>query len=472
MLENLLDLVFIAGMIAAYYFYIHAPKKKLKQKHMSDVPVLEENTHMRDLDFYGINKMDSDREKFMQEIRNKKTRMENGEEISVDAAQAFALIRNSKYNDLIVSEDGKINMKKIMSEEELEEIRNRIENFQKNKDEERVEFKVPGYVQRVEKLNNGGVRWVFTQEHAQWCGIESVCYDRFDRATPDPDRPIEDGKGKGKKQNQDSNSFLLESVNELKKEQRKTNQYIADNIMLDALKNNENLNADDAAILEKEIGIPDFENILEQESKIIEEKSSVIEPVIANQEESFEIESELEKIKNFKMKNKIVEPVSEDEEVCIPDFENILEQESKIIEEKNLAAEQIITNEENKISEKKEAPIEEIKNEEPKIQKVENNIIKPVILDQKKDSEIKNKNEDNNFKDIDYVSNELLRAYADKYPLFFQSVLQKLFSKDSANFLFLDFEKRNIYVEKNYFARTVKSFFDYNGRLKFDQDFN
>ena len=71
MLENLLDLVFIAGMIAAYYFYIHAPRKKTKLKHMSDVPVLEENTQMRDLDFYGINKMDSDREKFMQEIRNK-----------------------------------------------------------------------------------------------------------------------------------------------------------------------------------------------------------------------------------------------------------------------------------------------------------------------------------------------------------------------------------------------------------------
>jgi|GEM_PF-1929223 len=422
MLENLIDLIFIGGMIAAYYFYIHAPKKKLKQKHMSDAPVLEENTQMRDLDFYGVNKMDSDKEKFMQQVREKKTRMENGEEISVDAAQAFALIRNSKYNDLIVSEDGKINMKKIMSEEELEEIRNRIEKFQKNKDEERIEFKVPGYVQRVEKLNNGGVRWVFTKAHAEWCGIESVCYDRFDRATPDPDKVVEDGKGKGKKQNQDSNSFLLESVNELKKEQRKTNQYIADNIMLDALKNNENLNADDAAILEQEIGIPDFENILEKESKIIEEKSSVMEPEIIDEENSFEIENEIEKVKNLQMKNSISKPVSQDEEINIPDFENILEKESKIIEEKNLAAEQIIT--------KEEAPVEEIKNEEPKIQKVENNIIKPVILDQKKDSKIKDKNEDNNFKDIDYVSNELLRAYADKYPLFFQAVLQKLFSRN------------------------------------------
>ena len=349
MLENLLDLVFVGGMVAAFYFYIHLPRKKRKQRHSKNEIELEENTKMKDLDFYGVNKMDEDREKFMQEVRNKKTKMENGEEISVDAAQAFALIRNSKYNDLIVSENGKINMKKILSDEELEIMKNKIQNFKVDPSVKKVEFKVPGYVQKVEDIKDGGVRWVFTKEHAEWCGIESVCYDKFDRATPDPDKVAEDEKSKSKKVNEDKNDFLLDSVNELKKEQRKTNQHLAENKMKESLKNFENLNLDDAQILEQEITIPNFEQLLEQEVKNVEEKRY--------------------------------------------------------------------------------------------------------------------------FEDISYFSPEMIKIFADKNPLFFKSVLEKLFSKNATNFLFLDFEKRNIYIEKNYFAKTVKTFFDYNGKIKFDQDF-
>lgn len=171
MLQNILDLVFVGGMVAAFYFYIHLPRKKRKQKHSVNKIDLSENNKMKDLDFYGVNKMDADKEKFMQEVRNKKTKMENGEEISVDAAQAFALIRNSKYNDLIVSENGKINMKKILTDEELEIMKNKIQNFKVDPNAKRVEFKVPGYVQKVEDIKDGGVRWVFTKEHAEWCGI-------------------------------------------------------------------------------------------------------------------------------------------------------------------------------------------------------------------------------------------------------------------------------------------------------------
>jgi uncharacterized small protein (DUF1192 family) len=243
MLENVLDLVFVGGMVAAFYFYILLPGKKRKQRHSKNEIELEENTKMKDLDFYGVNKMDADKEKFMQEVRNKKTRMENGEEISVDAAQAFALIRNSKYNDLIVSENGKINMKKILTDEELEIMKNKIQNFQVDPNVKRVEFQVPGYIQEVKnKLNI----------------VENE----------------------------------IEKVEKPKAEKSDSNPVEKD----------------------EEILIPNFEQILNQEVK---NKLNIVE-------------NEIEKVEKPKAEKSDSNPVEKDEEILIPNFEQILNQEVEL----------------------------------------------------------------------------------------------------------------------------------------------
>ena len=133
--------------------------------------------------------------------------------------------------------------------------------------------------------------------------------------------------------------------------------------------------------------------------------------------------------------------------------------ESEIIEEKKST-----TQKKSKIEKVETAVIEtpdfdEILKQESKIIEAENNTVESVFADEKKDFETQKVD----FENMSYVSSQLLKNFVDKHPLFFQSVLQKLFSKDGANFLFLDFENRNIYIEKNYFAKTVKSFFNYDG---------
>jgi len=377
MLQNILDLVFVGGMVAAFYFYIHAPRKKRKQKHSVNKIDLSENNKMKDLDFYGVNKMDADKEKFMQEVRNKKTKMENGEEISVDAAQAFALIRNSKYNDLIVSENGKINMKKILTDKELEIMKNKIQNFKVDPNAKRVEFKVPGYVQKVENINADDAQ-ILEQE---------ITIPNFDQLLEQEVKNVEE-KNKSKL-NIDENeiNFETEKVEEVKVEKSDLNPVEKDD----------------------EISIPNFEQILNQEA---ENKLNIVE-----NKNNFEVENEIEKVEKIKAEKSVLNPVEKDEEISIPNFEQILNQEA-----------------ENKLN----------------IVENQNTI---------------------DFENINYFSAEMFRPYADRNPYFFQAILKKLFSKNAANFLFLDFEKRNIYIEKNYFAKTVKTFFDYNGKIKFDQDF-
>ena len=82
----------------------------------------------------------------------------------------------------------------------MEAIANKIINY--DKDGKKInEFVAPGYVQRIEDLKCGGVRWVFTQAHAEHCGIASTCYDKNNRTMPDPDAPKDkDSKPKNKKE--------------------------------------------------------------------------------------------------------------------------------------------------------------------------------------------------------------------------------------------------------------------------------
>ena len=159
-------------------------------------------------DFYGIDLMDRDPDKFLKNVRLKKEKMQKGEDVAVDAMQAFFLIRNFRHSGLIAGENGTINMKIIdgdyeINEEEREKLAKKIMNFQpadRTEDDILPERKPPPYVNRVEYLKDGGVRWVYEKWHADECGLKTLCFDKFGRTMPDPDIIKDDGKNKSKGQ--------------------------------------------------------------------------------------------------------------------------------------------------------------------------------------------------------------------------------------------------------------------------------
>ncbi|MDD2358317.1 MAG: hypothetical protein PHX13_10445 [Thiovulaceae bacterium] len=242
---------------------------------------------MKELDFYGVNKMKEDPAAFKKAVEEKK-KMESGEEIAVDAMQAFYLICNSKHHDLIVSEDGKINFKKIQTDTEIEEMKNKIMSFEREGRDPQLSFKVPGYVERVEDLECGGVKWVFTKEHAEWCKFESTCYDKYSRSMPDPDKvEVED-----KRSSRSSNGTLekeLKKYNENRAEER-YKEDLAKNAPTQTKKSKRTKTADervkgDADILEEQYPIPAFlqtEQCVQEEPIIEEEK---VEDIEVNNEE-------------------------------------------------------------------------------------------------------------------------------------------------------------------------------------------
>lgn len=160
-------------------------------------------------DFYGTDLMRNDPEKFLRKVEQKKQQLAKGESIGVNAAEAFYLIRNSRHKDLIVGEDGTVNMKYlensdlVVSGENIEKLKNKIMNFQPSGRDPNEEIKVvqiPGYVKEVQQIKDGCTRWVFEEWHAKECGIKTLCWDRFGRAMLDPDEVKEKPKSKsGKK---------------------------------------------------------------------------------------------------------------------------------------------------------------------------------------------------------------------------------------------------------------------------------
>lgn len=183
-------------------------------------------TKKNEPDFYGTNLLKSDPENFMRKLEQKKQQLAKGESVGVNAAEAFYLIRNSAHKDLIVGEDGTINMKDlnnsnyVVSDESVEELKNKILNFQpagRDKNAKPKVMQIPGYVKEVQQIKDGATRWVFEDWHAKECGIKTLCWDRFGRAMLDLDEIKEDQKNKSGKKDSGKGSRNSDELTDLSK---------------------------------------------------------------------------------------------------------------------------------------------------------------------------------------------------------------------------------------------------------------
>ena len=409
MFENTIELIYLILVLALFYYFLVLPERKRKarkeNKELIDVPI---KNKMQELDFYGVNKLQANPDKFLLSVEEKKQRMERGEEIAVDAMEAFTLIRNSKHHNLIVGEDGKINFRKIKTAEEMEAIANKIINY--DKDGKKInEFVAPGYVQRIEDLKCGGVRWVFTQAHAEHCGIASTCYDKNNRTMPDPDAPKDkDSKPKNKKE-----SLAIKAANEAKNESRKTNELLKDIALKRDLENNKRQvvesSIDGTDEIAQSITRLDFEKIME-----LKKENENLESLKADAEETFS------------------------EELQAPDFFDVLDIEKD--EEKINSAEEM-------------------------------EVYLPQEVETEDDDLVENIEQTNYEEKIDYENIEMLSSYFLHHKFLFNSLIIKIFSKNPDGKIFLDFTSSFAYVEKNYFIEALKSFLTIDTQLKFDQDF-
>lgn len=176
-------------------------------------------------DFYGTDLLRDDPQNFLKKLEHKKQQLANGESVGVNAAEAFYLIRNNAHKDLIVGEDGTINMKDlhnnfVVNDENVEELKNKILNFQpagRDKNAKPKVMQIPGYVKEVQQIKDGATRWVFEEWHAKECGIKTLCWDRFGRAMLDPDEVKEDPKNKSGKKDSTKGSWSSDELTDLSK---------------------------------------------------------------------------------------------------------------------------------------------------------------------------------------------------------------------------------------------------------------
>lgn len=165
---------------------------------LMDGPIKKNEVH----DLYGTKKYQNEPDKFFTELVENQKKLDKGEDVGVEAAQAFFLIRNANSHNLVVGRDGKVNLKKMLSDEEKQkEFVEHVMNFmpEGREKEEPKEVMLPGYVDYVQPLKDGGVRWIFKEWHANECGIKSVCYDSMFRPIGDPDEIANAKSGKEKK---------------------------------------------------------------------------------------------------------------------------------------------------------------------------------------------------------------------------------------------------------------------------------
>lgn len=228
-METFSYLLVFAFIVYVIIYVVIKPAREIKnleekisfEKNSSEITV-KKNAD----DFYGTELMKNNPNAFLQIVAEKKQRLENGESIGVKASEFFYLIRNSDHKDLIVGEDGTINMKDIesidgiLANKEIADLQNRILNFHPSEREDENKstgMQIPGYVKKVEPIKDGGTRWVFEEWHADECGIKTLCWDRFGRAMLDPDEIKDDSKNKPGKKDSGRGTRSSDEVTDLSK---------------------------------------------------------------------------------------------------------------------------------------------------------------------------------------------------------------------------------------------------------------
>lgn len=227
-------------------------------------------------DFYGIKAAESDPESFKTNVMILQEKLERGEEVPVDAAKAFYLMRNIQHHDLIVGEKGTINMNIIVedsggisfNEDKIKIMSNEIMNFKPNENDAQIVKRksLPQYIRESVPLNCGGVRWVFHDWHAKECGITSLCFDANGRSMPDPDVIIEDKKNKDRKTQKDDGVSIGKLAGEISRLSNIVTDIRGEQILEESKINNTEADiVDEIKTLEEKIPVPDFFGTIEED---------------------------------------------------------------------------------------------------------------------------------------------------------------------------------------------------------------
>lgn len=410
-------------MVAAYVKFIMLPKHALKikieerEKHL----LVEEKkfTPVIKQDFYGTDELLNDPSGFTKKAIEMKDKLSKGDEISVNAVQAFYLIRNFEHHNLIVGETGSINFKTLkesstFDDDKLLELQERIIQFEKDDGSEKYKFNTPEYVKEVLPLKDGGVRWVFTEEHAKWCGIASQCFDKFDRAMPDPDAVIEDPKSKSREkfntpsQQNDATKDLSKKLTRMieMEEERRVDVMLENSktFNTDTSRNNEVKETttlapaqyvDDVELLAAEHAIPDFEMSFDDEP----------ETTNLTEELSIDINHDEEQVvlQEGSINNSLIESYAEE-------------------------------------SHPLENPDEESMND--------------FLVPQK----------------FEYESLENLSMLLAHNKNYFEFIMSRVFSSKGQGYVFIDFDNNHALIEKNYFARTLREMVEQSSLVYFDKE--
>jgi hypothetical protein len=254
----------------------------------------EEEDPKNSVDFFGIKKAKEEPDIFLKDVEELKRKLQRGEKIKVNAGEALYMMRNAKYHNLIIGEDGTINFKQIEKDASDIDVISADDIFEKrmiknkNKIADESQNSLPYYVEKIEAITDGGCRWIYHDWHSQACGISSVCFDKYGRSIPDPEKAIEPQKNSPRqnqtsqnKNNGSQDSLIVEIAKQVSKVKDMVQEDRVDRMLNNSsiksesksLDNNiEEVFIDDVEQLEKEFVIPDFKKTVQakKEQSVIE----------------------------------------------------------------------------------------------------------------------------------------------------------------------------------------------------------
>ena len=163
-------------------------------------------------DFLGTKKAEENPISFLNDIREIEKKIADGKAIKVDAAKALYLMRNSKYHNLILGEDGTVNVQQYFKKTiEIEErAKSLLDDTSKVPALDDPNL-LPYYVERVEYFGDNCIRWVYSKNHSEKYGVVSICFDAIGRPIGDPETITKRASGNSKENNSmnDKNNSLM-----------------------------------------------------------------------------------------------------------------------------------------------------------------------------------------------------------------------------------------------------------------------
>lgn len=409
-IKFVLGLGIIAGVVyVIVLFYLIESNHKRRTKKIDDInnnvdvtktPVKKVN------DFYGTDFMREHPEKFLQTIEQKRRHMARGEDVGVNAAQAFAIIRTSKHNGLIMREDGILNMRvleganSIIDEEQIIEDRHWIMTHQIDGSSEKENpngLVPPDYVEKVENLKDGAVRWVYKKWYADECGVVTLFRDRHGRIMPDPDAPKDDGKGNGHGGKNNDSQRVNDAMTDISK------------------KHSLLLEMEEEARVDVMLASSGIEPKKTASKKSDRSLTQPVEKTVAQKN----VEKEA-RLASVLIPTKYIDEVQQlEKEHVIPDFFALFEEENQG------ATTELVLEQEEEVEDEK----------------------------------------------LFYEGFEDFISFLNERKNSLEVVLSAVLSADAVGFVFADFQSREVLIEKNYFARSVRGLFRTEDFRKFDEDF-